>query len=91
MRPDPIEVEKIMVKTVSAITVLCAALALGACGNHQGERALSGAGIGAATGAVLGAVAGSPAVGAAVGGAAGAAIGGLTTKRDVDLGDPAWK
>ena len=80
-----------MKRTYSILAVMSVALVLGACGNTRGDRALSGAGLGAATGAVLGGVAGSPATGAAVGAAGGAAVGGLTDKRDIDLGDPAWK
>jgi len=60
--------------------------ALTACGNTQGERALSGAGIGAAAGgATAAATGGSLGGGALLGGAAGAAIGGLTDKDDVNL------
>jgi hypothetical protein len=74
-----------------AITIL----ALGpraACGNSQGERALSGAGIGAGTGAAGAALTGgSVAGGALIGGAAGAAIGALTDEEDLDLGEPIWK
>lgn len=68
-----------------------ALLALAACGNTPGDRALSGAGIGAATGAVGGALLGSPVTGAVVGGAVGAGVGGLTDEKDIDLGKPIWK
>ena len=65
---------------------------LAACGNSQGERALSGAGIGAGTGAAGAALTGgSVAGGALIGGAAGAAIGALTEEEDLDLGEPIWK
>lgn len=76
--------------TRSSIIALsaAAALSLAACGNSQGERALSGAGIGAGAGAVGGALTGgNPATGAVVGGAAGAAVGAFTDKDDIDLGD----
>lgn len=74
--------------------LLCATalLALAACGNTTGDRALSGAGIGAGTGAAVGALTGgSVAGGALIGGAVGAAAGGLTDKDDVNLGKPAWR
>jgi osmotically inducible lipoprotein OsmB len=73
--------------------VLIAALALlTACGDRQGERALSGGGIGAGVGAVGGALlGGDPVTGAVVGGAVGAAAGGLTKEKDINLGKPIWK
>ncbi len=73
------------------VTLGVALLALAACGNNPGDRALSGAGIGAATGAVGGALLGSPVTGAVVGGAVGAGVGGLTKEKDIDLGKPIWK
>ncbi|MCK6444651.1 hypothetical protein [Elstera cyanobacteriorum] len=66
-------------------------LFLAACGNNPGDRALSGAGIGAAAGTVGGLMVGAPVTGAVVGGAAGAAVGGLTKKKDLDLGKPIWR
>lgn len=67
-------------------------LALAACGNTTGDRALSGAGIGAAAGTVGSAVVGGSVLGGAlVGGAAGGAIGALTDSDDVDLGEPFWR
>lgn len=74
--------------------ILGGALAVGlaACGQTQGERALSGAGLGAAGGAAVGALTGgSPLTGAVIGGVGGAAAGALTSPRDVDLGRPAWR
>lgn len=63
-------------------------LGLAACGNTQGERALSGAGIGAGVGAVGGAVAGGSATtGAVIGAGVGAATGALTDKDDINLDD----
>ncbi len=65
---------------------LCLVLALSACGNTRGERALSGAGIGAGIGAAGAAVTGgSILTGGVVGGAAGAAVGAITDKDDIDL------
>ncbi|MEM9046838.1 MAG: hypothetical protein AAGC81_19335 [Pseudomonadota bacterium] len=62
--------------------LLTASLALAACGQTRGERALTGAGIGAASGA-LGAeiVGGSVRGGALLGGLVGAAIGAATSDR----------
>lgn len=60
-------------------------LALAACGDTQGERALSGAAIGAGGGAAAGALLGNPAAGALVGGAAGAATGAFTSPNQIDL------
>ena len=79
--------------TLRNTTMMVAALAmLAACGDRPGERALSGGAIGAGTGAVGGALLGAdPVTGAVVGGAVGAAAGGLTKKKDINLGDPAWK
>lgn len=75
---------------MTKITLLPAALlvvALAACGNQPGERALSGAGIGAGTGAVGGALLGAnPITGAVLGGAVGAGVGALTTKDQVNVG-----
>jgi osmotically inducible lipoprotein OsmB len=69
------------------------ALALGACGQSTGDRALSGGGIGAAGGALIGALVpgASPLTGALIGGAAGAAAGALTNDSQVDLGKPVWR
>lgn len=73
---------KNIILTLAALTTL----ALGACGNTKGERALSGAGIGAGAGAVGSALTGgSPWTGAAVGGLAGGAVGALTDKRHINL------
>ncbi|HYD97903.1 MAG TPA: hypothetical protein VEH84_00845 [Alphaproteobacteria bacterium] len=72
--------------------LLASAMALGACGTSQNDRALSGAALGAAGGAALGTITGgSPIGGALLGGAAGAAGGYLTDSNDVDLGDPVWE
>lgn len=61
-------------------------LALSACGQTPGCRAVTGAGIGAAGGAVIGAIAGNPLAGAAAGAVAGAAVGGLTSPNQVNAG-----
>jgi len=57
-----------------------------ACGDTQGQRAVSGGAIGAGAGAVGGALLGGSVLGGAViGGAAGAATGALTDKHQIDL------
>lgn len=72
--------------TLFLLSIFCIAIALTACGNTKGERALSGAGIGAGVGAVGGAVTGgSVAGGAVLGGFVGAAAGALTDKDQIDL------
>lgn len=79
----------ILITTAAAMATLAL---LAGCGESTGDRALSGGAIGAGVGAVGGAVlGGSPATGAIVGGAVGAASGGLTKKKDVDLGKPVWR
>lgn len=71
--------------SVLALTVV-AALAISGCGNTQGERALSGAGIGAGAGAVGAAlVHGNPITGAVVGAGVGAVTGAVTTKKQINL------
>lgn len=66
--------------------LLCAVLALSACGDTRGERALSGGAIGAGAGAVGGALmGGDPVTGAVIGGAVGAGTGALTNKNQINL------
>ena len=68
-----------MLRTVTIVFCLSAAIALGGCADRRGNAALTDGAVGAGGGAVLGAVAGfNPLVGAAVGGAGGAAIGAAT-------------
>jgi osmotically inducible lipoprotein OsmB len=75
-------------KIVFTAMTICTVLALGACGETKGERALSGGAIGAGAGAVAGGLAGGSALtGAVIGGAAGAATGALTDEDDIDLDD----
>ena len=75
------------------ILALAASLTLGACGSDPAERGVTGAGIGAGTGAVIGALTGglSIAGGALIGAVAGGGIGALTTKDQINLGEPVWK
>jgi len=78
-------------KRISTAFVVLSLLALAACGQTMGDRALSGAGLGAGVGLLGGALAGSPLTGALIGGAVGAGAGALTTPSQVDLGRPAWR
>jgi osmotically inducible lipoprotein OsmB len=73
--------------------IVVATFALAACGSTPGERGLTGAGIGAATGAVVGLASGGLSVlaGALIGTAAGGTIGAVTTRDQIDLGDPPWR
>jgi hypothetical protein len=72
--------------------ILCfALLALGACGNTTGDRAISGGAIGAGAGAVGGLLLGSPVTGALIGGAVGAGAGALTDEDQINLGKPIWR
>jgi hypothetical protein len=71
--------------TKAKIASVTAAILLTACGTHQGERMVAGAGIGAG----VGLVAGGPGV---IGGALiGAAVGGLAPPENINLGKPIWK
>ncbi len=75
-----------------SIISIAAALLVSACGQSQGDRALSGGAIGAGVGAVGSSLVGGSAVGGAlVGGAVGAGTGALTNSNDVNLGKPAWR
>ena len=65
-------------------------LALSACGETPGCRALTGAGVGAAGGAVLGAIGGNALLGAAAGGAAGAVVGAATSPRQINGPSPCY-
>lgn len=73
------------------IAAMISLLALGACGQSPGDRALSGGGIGAGAGLVAGALVGAPLEGAAIGGAVGAGTGALTSPSQINLGRPAWR
>ena len=80
------------IKEAALVASSIALLGLAACGETQGDRAISGGGIGAAAGAGIGALTSGRILGGAVlGGAAGAAGGALTDKDDVKLGKPIWK
>lgn len=64
---------------IPRVWIVLATLALAACGDTMGERALSGGAIGAGAGAAGGALAGHAGTGALIGGGVGAATGALTT------------
>ncbi len=67
-------------------------LALAACGNSPGDRAVSGGLLGAGAGAAVSGLAGGGlGAGALIGGALGAVGGAATSPRDVNLGRPAWR
>lgn len=77
---------------MTRITLIAALLlALGACGDTVGDRALSGGAIGAGAGALGGLIFHSPLEGALIGGAVGAGAGALTSKSQVNLGRPIWR
>ena len=79
-----------MNKTI--LTTAIAALVLSGCGSTPQERGASGAGLGAGAGAVIGAVTGVGVVHSAVIGAlAGGLTGAVTTKDQINMGEPAWK
>jgi hypothetical protein len=80
-------------KLALALPVLAGALLLGACGNSMLDRGVSGAGIGAGTGAAVGAIFGGVGVvpGALIGAAVGGGTGALTTKQQIDIGEPVWR
>ncbi len=73
------------------VSMILGLLALAACGQSTGDRALSGGAIGAGAGAVGGALFGSPGTGALIGGALGAGTGALTSPSQIDLGKPVWE
>jgi osmotically inducible lipoprotein OsmB len=80
-----------MTRVSLTVPMVLGLLALAACGQTTGDRALSGGAIGAGAGAVGGALMGSPGTGALLGGALGAGTGALTSPSQVDLGRPVWR
>ncbi len=78
-------------KYLAIASVASLGLALAACGETTGDRALSGAAIGAGAGAVGGAIVGAPLAGAAIGAAAGGLTGAVTSPDQVNLGKPVWR
>lgn len=66
-------------RSILTLTALGSVLALAACGETPGQRAVTGGAIGAGTGAVVGSTMGHPLAGAVVGGLGGAAVGAATT------------
>ena len=83
---------RISMKRTTLQASLCfVLLALVACGNTTGDRAISGGAIGAGAGAVGGLLLGAPVAGALVGGAVGAGAGALTDEDQINLGKPFWR
>jgi hypothetical protein len=76
---------------ILAVAALLPMLALGACGDTWGDRALSGGAIGAGAGGLGGLLFGSPLTGALIGGALGAGVGAVTTRDQVNIGNPVWR
>jgi hypothetical protein len=73
-------------KSVGSMILIAIMLSVSACGDTQGQRALSGGGIGAGVGAVGGALLGGSVLGgAALGAVGGAAVGALTNRHQIDL------
>ena len=78
-------------KRLLIASVLLPLLALGACGDTWGDRALSGGAIGAGAGGLGGLLVGSPLTGALIGGAVGAGLGAATRNDQVNAGRPVWR
>jgi osmotically inducible lipoprotein OsmB len=78
-------------KRIFAAAALLPLLTLGACGDTMGDRALSGGGIGAGAGLLAGLAFHRPLEGALIGGALGAGAGALTTRDQVNMGQPVWR
>lgn len=75
-----------MMRIPTLAALLGLGLALGACGERPGERALSGGALGAAGGAGIAAVTGGSALtGALIGGGVGAVTGAATSPNTVNL------
>jgi len=73
-------------KSVCSVVAIAVMLLVSACGDTQGQRAVSGGAIGAGAGAVGGALLGGSVLGGAViGGLGGAAVGALTDRHQIDL------
>ena len=76
----------------SRYATMALALTVAACGSTPQERGVSGAGLGAAGGAIIGAVTGLTVLQAAlIGTGVGGATGLLTSRDQLDLGEPIWK
>jgi osmotically inducible lipoprotein OsmB len=82
-----------MMKLWQGLAIAATMVSLAACGETQGDRALSGAAIGAGSGAAIGAVAGpiGAGTGAVIGAGVGGATGAFTSPNQVDLGRPVWE
>jgi len=78
-------------KRILAAAALLPLLTLGACGDTMGDRALSGGGIGAGAGLLAGLAFHRPVEGALLGGLVGAGVGAVTTRDQVNMGQPVWR
>ena len=80
-------------KAVGPSLCLALLLVLSACGSTWEDRALTGGAMGAGAGALLGLVIPGigPPIGAAIGAGVGAGTGALTTKEEIDIGDPIYR
>ncbi len=75
-------------KAATAMACIAMLTLVSACGDTQGQRALSGGAIGAGVGTIGGAlISSNPVAGALVGGIAGAGIGAATNKSQINFGD----
>jgi osmotically inducible lipoprotein OsmB len=68
-----------MIRMIPAMIALAGGLALSACGDTPGQRAVTGGLLGAGTGAAVGSFSGNAGTGALIGGAVGAVGGAVTT------------
>jgi hypothetical protein len=68
-----------MFRMIPAMIALAGGLALAACGDTPGQRAVTGGLLGAGTGAAVGSFSGNAGTGALIGGAVGAVGGAVTT------------
>lgn len=78
-------------KRLGIATLMIFSLGLGACGETQMDRGLSGAGLGAGAGLLGGALLNAPLEGALLGAVVGGAAGVMTQRNQVDLGRPMWR
>lgn len=80
-------------RAILTVPLLAGAIALSACGNTTLDRGVSGAGIGAGAGAAVGAIFGGVGVvpGALIGAAVGGGTGALSSKEQINIGDPVWR
>ena len=76
---------------ITHLVLISSLFTLAACGENQGDRAVSGGLLGAGAGAIVGSTVGAPVAGAAIGAAGGAAVGAATNPDAINLGKPLWR